>query len=154
MRILGHPLPDALWDLLRDGRRPPVFAARALPAPAGAGRADVRLYDLAGMQAATARFLSEHDRALLGHPDADTRPGNLDPQRCVILGEYGDGRGRLLALDYRGDPGEPEVVLLRWSRRPERHNRWVTVAGSFAAFMLGLGWGAVQRAGRRDAPLH
>lgn len=66
-------------------------------------------------------------------------PPWLDVERAVLIAvnrEPGDDVA--LALDYRGDPGDPRVVGSDFWTDPRRC-RWRVVAPTFSAFAAGIG---------------
>ena len=137
MKILGHELPTLLCHFVEDGGfnkpiliDPRVFIGRENPAK-------VNLYHYDGMWGKTSRFLTEHDRAMLGHPDTRYPPGNLNPQQCVLIGAI--GLDHPLALDYRINSMNPCVVALQWGEIPVTDNRWLKIADSFDEYATKLG---------------
>lgn len=68
---------------------------------------------------------------------------DLDPQRSVLIADFGMGADAPIALDYRADPVRPSVRRLKWGPRvrPEHGgpmepaNRWVLVASTFDEFV-------------------
>ena len=66
-----------------------------------------------------------------GQADSRNPPGDLDPQKSVIIGDLGPDMP--IALDYRNFP-EPSVVFL--GRRVL--DRWIIVAPSVASLISKL----------------
>lgn len=68
----------------------------------------------------------------------------LDPDRALIVGDFGLGSDSPILLDYRAEP-EPRVIKLQWGPAegdgpPYRSSTtWVTIADSFAEFVERLG---------------
>lgn len=69
-------------------------------------------------------------------PMAD--PNGIDPDRTIVLGDFGLGSDAPIALDYRHDAANPRVIRLRWVG-PDTPNRWVVMAPDFASFAAALG---------------
>ncbi|HEY8546302.1 MAG TPA: hypothetical protein VIL36_14680 [Acidimicrobiales bacterium] len=122
LEINGHPLPAALVDAVTAGRwrAPNRWAGwRAF----GGRPSEVHLYG-------TVEDLERENRGwpaiaatvFPGAPDARHPPGDLDPERSVVIGDRGPDRP--LALDLRTDP--PTVVRFRDHPRPG----WSVVATS------------------------
>lgn len=138
-RVLGHALParvDALitrgeWDSLRDSPGFRAICSRYRAAP------DAMFYELRVMESET-RALGKilHPGLgpfLLGLPDDDLHPGDIDPGRCVLFADLGTGTDQPLALDYRCDP--PRVLLLVLGAQPAGvENRWRCIAQDFDEF--------------------
>lgn len=61
---------------------------------------------------------------------------DIDPDRTVIIADFGPGSDAPIALDYRYDAGEPSVIRLVWGegKRPRAPNRWQQVAPTFDGF--------------------
>jgi hypothetical protein len=57
---------------------------------------------------------------------------DIDPERTLVIADFGLGSDTAVALDYRGEPA-PTVIRLQW-RLPDAPNRWVPVAPTFDAF--------------------
>ncbi len=70
----------------------------------------------------------------------------IDPERALIIADFGIGSDTPILLDYRRGV-EPQVITIRWSfvedeegrRRPD--NRWMVLAESFDEFADALGLG-------------
>lgn len=137
MKILGHELPALLCYFVKVGGFNKLIDRREFVRRGNSVNLKVNLYHYDGMWGKTSRFLSEHDRAMLGHLDTDHPPGNLDPQQCVIIGDL--GVGQLLALDYRMKSMTPSVVTLQRGDNPVTNNRWVEIANSFDEFATTAG---------------
>ena len=63
----------------------------------------------------------------------------IDPERALIIGDFGLGSDSPIVLDYARNSSNPPVLRLRWGPRGEG-NEWVEGARSFDEFaeMLGL----------------
>jgi len=65
----------------------------------------------------------------------------LDPDRALIIGDFGLGSDSPILLDYRAEP-EPVVIKLDWSGvGPSSRSAtvWITIARSFEDFARRLG---------------
>ena len=63
----------------------------------------------------------------------------IDPERAVIIGDFGLGSDSPIVLDYARNPSNPPVLRLRWGSQG-KGNEWVVGASDFDEFakMLGL----------------
>lgn len=63
----------------------------------------------------------------------------IDPERAVIIGDFGLGSDLPIILDYASNPSNSPVLRLHWGPRGDR-NEWVQGACNFDDFaeMLGL----------------
>jgi hypothetical protein len=63
----------------------------------------------------------------------------IEPERALIIGDFGMGSDAPIILDYRNADSDPPVLRLRWSEGRD-NNAWVRCAASFDEFadMLGL----------------
>jgi hypothetical protein len=63
----------------------------------------------------------------------------IDPERALIIGDFGLGSDSPIVLDYARNPSSPPVLRLRWGPRGQG-NEWVQGASDFDEFaeMLGL----------------
>ena len=63
----------------------------------------------------------------------------IDPERALIIGDFGLGSDSPIVLDYARNSSNPPVLRLSWGPRGEG-NEWVEGARSFDEFaeMLGL----------------
>jgi hypothetical protein len=63
----------------------------------------------------------------------------IDPERALIIGDFGLGSDSPVILDYALNPSSPPVLRLRWGPRG-LGNEWVQGARDFDEFaeMLGL----------------
>ncbi len=136
MNILGHKLPALLCHYVENGGiNKPIFPQYSVGLT-NSLNSKINLHNYDGMWGKTSRFLTEHDRAMLGHPDSDHPPGNLNPQQCVLIGDLGPHQP--LALDYRSDSISPSVVTLPWGENPVTDNRWLKITDSFDEFAITL----------------
>lgn len=137
MKILGYELPGLLCSLVKNGECNVLIEKLDFEGLRNSANVKVNFYHYDGMWARTSRFLSEHDRTMLGHPDSDQPPGNLNPQQCVLIGDV--GLDQPLALDYQKSSVTPSVVTLQWGDNPVTDNRWVKIANSFDEFAITMG---------------
>jgi len=63
--------------------------------------------------------------------DPRTAVHEIDPDRTLVIGDFGLGSDAPIALDYRKSTPDPAVIRLRWAREG---NHWLEVASNFAAF--------------------
>jgi hypothetical protein len=63
----------------------------------------------------------------------------IDPDRALIIGDFGLGSDSPVILDFARNPTNPPVLRLRWG--PDQRNDWVKGARDFDEFVeiLGLG---------------
>ena len=62
----------------------------------------------------------------------------IDPQRALIIGDFGLGSDSPIVLDYARNPSNPPVLRLRWGSQG-KGNEWVQGARDFHAFAEVLG---------------
>jgi hypothetical protein len=62
----------------------------------------------------------------------------LDPDKAVVIADFGIGSDAPILLDYRDDPGEPRLVGLKWAEPYPAGNHWVPIARNFAEFAEAL----------------
>jgi hypothetical protein len=55
----------------------------------------------------------------------------LDPDRTMLIGDFGLGSDAPLALDFRRSISEPSVIRLKWANEG---NHWVEVTPTFKEF--------------------
>lgn len=82
-------------------------------------------------------------RAGRGMTPAQWGAHDIDPERTLIIADFGIGADAALALDYR-HADEPSVIRLVWTKRGAP-NRWVEVAPTFDDF-----WAMVRLRARPD----
>ena len=140
MVVNGLPLPRELLALIGAGR---------WTAPADRSGVDHLFPENGGLRPYSVEQMASETRALcdprwwvpvlLGAPDPDEPPGDIDPRVAVIVADLGHGFDQPIALDYRASPDRPRVITLRWSKPVER-SRWVVVAADIVAFaeLVGL----------------
>ena len=140
--INGLPLPVDLIDLITAGRwKSPTDRSvieRLFPSEPGV-RLELALYRIDYMPFANKNWLNENHPMVLGAPDDERPPGDIDPKRSVLVGDLGLGLDQPIALDYRLSMDEPRILTLKWfegGRKP----RWMVVAPSVRKFaeLLGL----------------
>lgn len=110
--ICGHELPPLLASLVKQGRwKAP--SREVLAAVFGEQPSSSEFYEFHGMADETSHLLEmdqEYQVWYLGKSDESVYPGNLVLAECVLIGDLGPERP--IALDYRKDPRNPEVVFL------------------------------------------
>lgn len=62
----------------------------------------------------------------------------IDPERTLIIGDFGIGADSLIVLDYSCNPSNPPVLRLRWGSFG-KGNSWVVSARDFDEFAEVLG---------------
>jgi hypothetical protein len=62
----------------------------------------------------------------------------IDPEKALIIGDFGLGSDSPIILDFARNASNPPVLRLRWG--PDQRNEWVQGARDFDEFaeMLGL----------------
>jgi hypothetical protein len=68
----------------------------------------------------------------LGHAGEGIEPGDIDPNRAVLIADLGPDR--LIALDYRRSLTQPSIVALT----SEEHSCWRLVANDIDTFMRAI----------------
>jgi hypothetical protein len=135
-------LPSGLVDLITSERWPRVFLNRRAEIPAERVRSlfpeEDDIYLLPPRFLTVARRVREGD-SFWTWPFA--APHELDPQRSVLIGDFGLGSDSPIVLDYRPGPNQPCIRYLKIhvdfaSRTTENH--WVSVADSFDEFATAL----------------
>lgn len=130
VHINGLPLPAALVQAIEEGRwRCPsgsilrrVFREHPVRA---------QLYDLPLMRAENRTWRASKDPAFLGHSDDKSPPGDIDPERSLLLGALGPDMP--FALDYRVSLTDPRVLYLH-----TEGDRWITIARDIEHLLAGL----------------
>jgi len=89
------------------------------------------LYSLQGMQGETT-WLKTAGAAYHGNTNEGFVPGDIDPNRTIVIGDLGPDR--LIALDFRESVSRPTVVALTSTE----HSCWVIVANDIASFMKAI----------------
>ncbi len=75
----------------------------------------------------------EESEAYIGKANDLSQPGDIDPERSLIIGDLGPDR--LIALDFRENLSAPSVVYLT----DHRGATWIEVASSIEDFLSKLG---------------
>jgi hypothetical protein len=78
---------------------------------------------------ATVRMMMAQKKSFWSDPRSAVH--EIDPDRTVIIGDFGPGSDAAIALDYRGGQ-EPSVIRLRWATEG---NHWVEVAPDLKTFV-------------------
>jgi hypothetical protein len=79
--------------------------------------------------------------------------GQIDPERALVIGDFGLGSDSPVILDFARDASNPPVLRLRWGPRGQG-NEWVQGARDFDEFaaMLGLGQRHAEQSAAADRP--
>lgn len=120
-------LPTALSVALRDGSWKRLEDSPFLERVFGEEPSNVsgaRFYDLEYLR--FENMPREGMEPLLGHTEGEANPGDVDPQRLVLIADLGIDRP--IALDYRTE--EPRIVYLQLSTFA-----WRTIAESVEALL-------------------
>jgi len=145
--VIDFPLPDGLTRLL---------AAGVWPSAAGPSMNEQQLHPIISADRVQ-RFAAEEAliclqpppfptiakvRAAGGAGDFWERFGALDqidPERALLIGDFGLGSDSPIILDFARNPSSPRVLRLRWGPQGQG-NEWVQGACDFDEFaeMLGL----------------
>lgn len=135
-------LPPQLQALIAAGRWPatPLEALRQNSRPlAPVERIRTLAPDEDSLYLSPPPFTTIRDRLarerFWSEPEAD--PSGIDPDRTILLGDFGLGSDAPIVLDYRLDANDPRVLRLRWSRT--EGNRWIVAAPDFATFVKVIG---------------
>jgi hypothetical protein len=128
--VNGLPLPPALLRAMDERRW------RCAPAPLmrrvfRETPVNAVMHDLPAMRHANQRWLCETNPAFFGHADDRFAPGDIAPDRSVILGVLGPDLP--FALDYRASLEEPSVIYLH-----SGGDRWIRVARSIEDLLFRL----------------
>lgn len=62
---------------------------------------------------------------------------DVDPERCVVIGDFGLGSDNPIILDLTVEP--PAVRTQSWLDRPDGRPAWITIAPTFEDFVTELG---------------
>ncbi len=69
----------------------------------------------------------------------EAAPSQIDPEKTLLIGDFGLVSDTGLVLDYR-ETGEPKVLRLRWHfPNPEENNKWEQVSPTLADFCKAIG---------------
>jgi hypothetical protein len=143
---IEFPLPEALSRLLAMG---------AWPSAGGPSMVEQELHPTISADRVR-RFAAEESLICLQPPPFPTiaqvraaaragdfwdRYGALDqiePEKALIIGDFGMGSDSPIILDFATDPSNPPVLRLRWG--PDQRNEWIQGARDFNEFaeILGL----------------
>lgn len=141
MKVNGLDLPKIVHDLIVSKRwnmpsdpaiLGEVFQDFATPCHSSGPT----LYLPKQMQSETTHWLglAKAGSVVVGTPDPDNLPGDIDPSRTVLIGDVGIGWDAPFALDYRASENHPRVIHFA---RPadHKHNRWVEIAPTIESFV-------------------
>jgi hypothetical protein len=145
--VIELPLPRGLIRLLESGvwasaNGPTMTAQQLKPTiPAALVRKFAAEESLICLQPPPFPTIAQ-ERAAGGAGDFWERFGALeqiDPQRALIIGDFGLGSDSPIILDFGRDASNPPVLRLKWGPRGQG-NEWVQGAQDFDKFaeMLGL----------------
>ena len=123
VEVNGLKLPLGLTKAFRDGRWSSLASSASLAAVFGSEPVRPRFFTLEAIIAANRSWKDEADPLYLGQADASRYPGDIDPQRSLIVAELGPDQ--LIALDYRRSAA-PEVLYASDDVR----SPWRLVSGS------------------------
>jgi len=131
VEVNGLGLPAELTRALLDGRWSRLGSSPALAGVFGSEPIRPRFHSLESIVAVNSYWKNETDPAYLGQADSDRYPGDIDPQRSLIVAELGPDQ--LIALDYRNTTG-PQVVFASDDVR----SPWRLVSGSMEELLANL----------------
>jgi hypothetical protein len=131
------PLPQDLLELIRTGRWRMPADTSLFDALFPERHSTASLYSLDGIRRESTGWRKGTRRMFLGTPDTENPPGDIDPEKSILVGDLGLGSDQPIALDYRTDP--PRVLTLRWSHPPDEKNRWTVVAPDILRFAHRIG---------------
>lgn len=77
---------------------------------------------------------------MLGREDETVFPGNIIPEKSILIADFGLGSDCPIVLDYRNGLNDPTVLILYWNNYPDFENRFKKIAGNFAEFEMKV-WG-------------
>ncbi|MDC8012542.1 hypothetical protein [Tahibacter soli] len=139
-RIAGFVLPEQLQRLIDIG----MWPARVDPGCVKAFAPNESTLDLCHPKSFAT--IASHLRPPGGMTPEQWAVQDIDPDRTLIIADFGLGSDAPIALDYRHDASEPSVIRLVWGEgeRPRPPNRWQQVAPTFDGF-----WAMIRL--RRDA---
>lgn len=71
----------------------------------------------------------------------EAAPAELEPEKAILIGDFGRGSDAPIVMDYCLDADDPRVRYLRWGRKSDgsRDNHWVTAGRTFEEFARKLG---------------
>jgi len=138
--INGLALPEIVLRLMSGGRwqmpTEPDLLGSLFEQHGDPGYGGPKHYSLPEMQSETRNWidLSKPGSILLGTPDPQNSPGDIDPTKTVLIGDIGMGFDSPIALDYRSAFHDLPVLRFTWSsdcRRP----RWIQMAQTIELFV-------------------
>ncbi len=87
------------------------------------------------------RWLGDDSEIMcLGKEDKFQTPGNLDPTKAILIGDFGWGSDMGIALDYRQNIVSPRILIDVWGTNPKTDNRWVTLTETVNEFLQKIGY--------------
>lgn len=78
----------------------------------------------------------EQFELFIGEYSSKPKDRTIDPQKIILIADFGLGSDQPIGLDYRNKMDEPEVWCLIWPRTNER-NYWTRVSSSYSNFKRG-----------------
>ena len=126
--ILGLPLPAALRYAIATQRWTPPADRQTVEAVFSDDAPQPCFYEALGIESETRNFRDDpydHQQYFTGTP-----PDDIDPYRCLLIGDLGPDQP--IALDYRHDTDSPRVLYLH------RTMDWIEVAADIDALMSRL----------------
>lgn len=133
MKVRGLELPQQLESELWGGRPTlgPDLLTSLKPLLTEVDGAQPKLYSLAYIQEVNHLWASEDIEPYLGTPSTEHPPGDIDPNRTLIIGEAEPDSP--IALDYRTTP--PRVIYFG---DVGYVSYWLELAGSYEALIANL----------------
>jgi hypothetical protein len=123
VEVNGLKLPLGLTKALREGRWSSLASSPSLAAVFGSEPVRPKFFSLEAIIAVNRSWKDEADPLYLGQANASHYPGDIDPERSLIVAELGPDQ--LIALDYRRSAA-PEVLYASDDVR----SPWHLVSGS------------------------
>lgn len=134
------PLPPALIDLIDSGVWPTSATAASQNLTPVAAPEDVERVAPGEralfLEPPPFRTLAEEIADNPGFWDEHGVLGDIDPDRALVIGDFGPGSDAVLVLDYRTSADDPTVVRLAWT---DVGTRWVEVAPTVDDLVRRLG---------------
>lgn len=64
----------------------------------------------------------------------------IDPEKALLIADFGAGSDAPIALDFRANQADPPVIGLQWCAAPrtDKKSYWIQIAPSFSAFVKKL----------------
>jgi len=130
MTINGFQLPILLESDLNEGRigLSPAERDSLIELLQGFERPTPALFGQEGIRSANRLWTSEYVRSYLGNPSQVHAPGDIDPQKTLIIGQAEPDSP--IALDYRIEP--PRVVYFG---DIDQETYWLEMAPTYDAFV-------------------